>query len=157
MRLLMLFVAAMLTGIAGVLAVNEDHLDQWKSPDGRFVVAEEFYGEGRRVNGVFINRQTGSGTRIVFDRLLQEAKISPAKIQGSEHEEFTHLAVAATIASGHAEAGIGIEAAAHQYQLDFIPLFEEEYFFACRKSLLESNKMQQLLVLLTLAATAVRE
>ena len=97
---------------------------------------------------VFINRQTGSGTRIVFDRLLQEAKISPAKIQGYEHEEFTHLAVAATIASGHAEVGIGIEAAAHQYQLDFIPLFEEEYFFACRKSLLESNKMQQLLVLL---------
>ena len=101
-----------------------------------------------RTRAMFINRQAGSGTRLTFDRLLHEGKIAPAKIHGYEQEEFTHLAVAATIASGHAEAGIGIEAAAHQYQLDFIPLFDEVYFLACRKTLLESNKMQQLLACL---------
>lgn len=101
-----------------------------------------------RTRAVFINRQAGSGTRLAFDRMLQEAKIASHRIQGYEHEEFTHLAVAATIASGHAQAGIGIEAAAHQYRLDFIPLFEEEYFLACHKGLLDTAKMHQLMACL---------
>jgi molybdate transport repressor ModE-like protein len=101
-----------------------------------------------RLRAAFINRQPGSGTRLALDRLLAEAKIPPSKIVGYQQEEFTHLAVAATIASGHAEAGVGIEAAARQYRLDFVPLFEEEYFLACRKSLLDSLKMQQFLACL---------
>ena len=109
-------------------------------------------GNPKKIRGVndlvrtqFINRQAGSGTRLAFDRLLATANIGRTKIAGYQHEEFTHLAVAATIASGHAEAGMGIEAAARQYGLDFVPLFEESYFLACRKSLLETAKMKQFL------------
>lgn len=82
----------------------------------------------------FINRQSGSGTRILFDRLLQRASIAPDRISGYPQEEFTHVAVAAQVASGGADAGFGIEAAAAQYGLDFIPLIEEQYWFGCRRS-----------------------
>jgi molybdate transport repressor ModE-like protein len=102
-----------------------------------------------RTRAIFINRQPGSGTRLTFDRMLDEAKVASSRIHGYLQEEFTHLAVAATIASGHAEAGIGIEAAARQYRLDFIPLFDEEYFFACHKPLLESARLRQFLACLT--------
>ncbi|MBI3715307.1 MAG: helix-turn-helix transcriptional regulator [Betaproteobacteria bacterium] len=109
-------------------------------------------GNPKKVRGVkdlvrteFINRQAGSGTRLAFDRLLSRANVGAGKIAGYQNEEFTHLAVAATIASGHAEAGMGIEAAARQYGLDFLPLFEETYFLACRTVLLESDKMQKFL------------
>ena len=68
MRLPILCVVAALIGTADVLAVSEDHLDRWKSPDGKFVVAEEFYGDGRRVNGVFINRRMGVKDPIYPDR-----------------------------------------------------------------------------------------
>jgi putative molybdopterin biosynthesis protein len=82
----------------------------------------------------FINRQPGSGTRILFDRLLQRASIAPDCISGYSQEEFTHVAVAAQVASGGADAGFGIAAAAAQYGLDFIPVIEEQYWFACRRS-----------------------
>jgi putative molybdopterin biosynthesis protein len=98
-----------------------------------------------RTRARFVNRQPGSGTRLAFDRLLEEAGIESKRILGYEQEEFTHLAVAATVASGHADAGIGIEAAAHQYQLDFVPLFDEQYYFACRRDLLAQARMQALL------------
>lgn len=81
----------------------------------------------------FVNRQPGSGTRAAFDQLLTKAGLGPEDIKGYEQEEYTHLAVAATVASGHADAGLGIEAAARHFALDFIPLFEEDYFFACRR------------------------
>lgn len=98
-----------------------------------------------RTRARFVNRQPGSGTRLAFDRLLEEAGIVAKRILGYEQEEFTHLAVAATVASGHADAGIGIEAAAHQYQLDFVPLFDEQYYFVCRRELLAQARMQALL------------
>lgn len=84
----------------------------------------------------FVNRQAGSGTRLALDHLLHAANVAPANIRGYDQEEFTHLAVAATIASGHADAGLGIEAAAREFKLDFIPLFSEDYVFACRKDFL---------------------
>jgi putative molybdopterin biosynthesis protein len=93
----------------------------------------------------FVNRQPGSGTRLAFDHLLDASGIRSDRIRGYEHEEFTHLAVAATVASNHADAGIGIEAAARQFQLDFVPLYEEQYFLACRKELLAAPKMQSLI------------
>jgi len=80
----------------------------------------------------FVNRQPQSGTRLCFDRLLAEAGVKPADIRGYATEEFTHAAVAATIASGMADAGFGIEAAARQHKLDFIPLAAERYFLAAR-------------------------
>ena len=67
----------------------------------------------------FLNRQPGSGTRVMLDHLLATAGISSSRISGYQSEEFTHAAVAATIASGKADAGFGIEAAARQQGLEF--------------------------------------
>lgn len=93
----------------------------------------------------FINRQRGSGTRLLFDRLLAEAGVSAAGITGYSHEEFTHQAVAATVASGGADAGFGIRAAAHLYGLEFIPLAREVYYLACRRRSLGEPAVQKLL------------
>jgi molybdate transport repressor ModE-like protein len=81
----------------------------------------------------FVNRQQGSGTRAYFDHLIAVRGIRPAQIAGYETEEFTHAAVAATVASGMADAAFGIEAAARQTELDFIPLATERYFLAARR------------------------
>lgn len=75
----------------------------------------------------FVNRQRGAGTRVLLDYQLDRLKIDAQKISGYEHEEFTHLAVAAAVASGRADCGLGITAAAHALDLDFIPLFYEKY------------------------------
>ena len=75
----------------------------------------------------FINRQRGAGTRILLDYRLKQAGISPRQIQGYERQEFTHLAVAAAVASGAADCGLGILAAARALDLDFVPLDEERY------------------------------
>lgn len=81
-----------------------------------------------------INRQRGSGTRLWFDRLLAEAGLSGAAIRGYAVEEFTHHAVAAVIASGAADAGMGVRAAAEQFGLAFVPLGEEPYYVGLRKA-----------------------
>jgi putative molybdopterin biosynthesis protein len=93
----------------------------------------------------FVNRQRGSGTRFQFDQLLWEAGLDRASIEGYQTEEFTHLAVAATIGSGQADAGYGIKAAAAKYGLDFIPLVDERYLFVCRNESLEQPTVRQLL------------
>lgn len=85
-----------------------------------------------RAKARFVNRQPGSGTRLFFDHLLAAHKIRPALINGYRLEEFTHAAVAATIASGMADAGFGIEAAARQQKIDFVPIATERYFLAAR-------------------------
>ena len=87
----------------------------------------------------FVNRQAGSGTRALFDRLLADAGIAPRRVGGYAIEEYTHLAVAATIASGMADAGFGIEAAARHHHLDFVPVSTEQYLLACRKTRLKSK------------------
>lgn len=78
----------------------------------------------------FINRQKGSGTRVIFDELLIHADIDKKTIKGYFDEEFTHLAVAAMITSGVADVAFGIKAAASQFGLHFIPLVEESYVLA---------------------------
>ncbi len=80
----------------------------------------------------FINRQPGSGTRLLIDLLLREERVLPERISGYEMWEYTHAAVAAYIASGMADVGFGIEAAARRFQLDFLPMASERYFLACR-------------------------
>jgi putative molybdopterin biosynthesis protein len=77
----------------------------------------------------YVNRQRGAGTRVLLDYLLKQNGISPAQLNGYTNEKFTHSAVAATIASGNADAGMGILSAARIYGLDFIPLWQEEYDF----------------------------
>jgi molybdate transport repressor ModE-like protein len=97
---------------------------------------------GNRVR--FINRQQGSGTRVCFDHLLASQRIRPTLIAGYRNEEFTHAAVAATVASGMADAGFGVEAAARQQALDFIPLGTERYLLAMRKGTLAAGTARAL-------------
>lgn len=86
----------------------------------------------------FINRQPGSGTRLLMDHLLAEQGLEAASIRGyHEAPEDSHVAVAAAIASGVADVGPGIESAAQQFGLDFIPLITEDYFLVCLKDALE--------------------
>ncbi len=75
----------------------------------------------------FINRQQGAGTRLLTDKILKEAGIPPADIRGYDHEEYTHMSVAAAVACGSADTGMGILAAARALDLDFIPVAEERY------------------------------
>ena len=87
----------------------------------------------------FVNRQPGSGTRLLLDHLLAQAQIHPASIDGfDDRVEYTHLAVATAVASGAADVGLGIEAAASAHGLGFVPLLEEDYFLVCLKPILES-------------------
>jgi putative molybdopterin biosynthesis protein len=87
----------------------------------------------------FVNRQEGSGTRALLDRLLADAGVRTRQVRGYAVEEYTHLAVAATVASGMADAGFGIEAAAVQHALAFIPIATEEYLLACRLTRLKTK------------------
>lgn len=75
----------------------------------------------------FVNRQRGAGTRILLDYHLEHLGIDPSQIQGYDQEEYTHLAVAAAVASGRADCGLGVMAAAQALDLGFIPLFTERY------------------------------
>jgi putative molybdopterin biosynthesis protein len=75
----------------------------------------------------FVNRQRGAGTRVLLDYHLKLAGISADSIQGYNEEEYTHLGVAAAVASGRADCGLAIAAAAQALDLDFIPLFQERY------------------------------
>ena len=75
----------------------------------------------------YINRQKGSGTRILFDYLCKKEGIATDSLHGYAHEEFTHNDVAKLIAKGEADAGMGVHAAAKLYDLDFIPIYSEQY------------------------------
>ena len=77
----------------------------------------------------FVNRQSDSGTRHLFDLLLTKFKVDDRAIQGYDTSEFTHAAVAAYVASGMADVGFGVETPARKFGLDFIPLVKERYFF----------------------------
>ena len=105
-----------------------------------------------RARARLVNRQPGSGTRLAFDHLLAAEGIPPAQITGYEVEEFTHAAVAATVASGMADAGFGIEAAARQHGLGFVPLMSERYFLAARAATLKRPGPRALLAAIEGAA-----
>ena len=100
----------------------------------------------------FINRQAGSGTRALLDRLLADAGVKPRQIRGYAVEEYTHLAVAATVASGMADSAFGIEAAAARHGLDFVPIETEEYLLACRLGRLKARPVVTLRKLMASAA-----
>ncbi len=93
----------------------------------------------------FINRQPGSGTRLLMDHLLAEHGVAPAMVPGYfDAPEHSHLAVAAALASGAADVGPGIEAAAAQFGLDFIPLIAEDYYLVCLKDALDHPAVHKL-------------
>jgi molybdate transport repressor ModE-like protein len=84
----------------------------------------------------FVNRQQGAGTRMILDLLLAQEGKDGRAIHGYENIEMTHAAVGAYILCGKADAGLGVEAAARQFDLDFVPLLSERYFLVCDKALL---------------------
>lgn len=96
----------------------------------------------------YVNRQGGSGTRILLDYQLEQLRITPDRINGYTREEITHSGVAAQIAAGSADAGLAIMAAARLFGLDFIPVAEECYDFAVRKDILETPLIIRFLALL---------
>jgi molybdate transport repressor ModE-like protein len=93
----------------------------------------------------FVNRDHDSGTRLLFDQLLALHGIDESRINGAQQIEFTHAAVAAYVASGMADVSFGVEAAARQFDLDFIRLLTEDYFFVCRQAFLETEPMRRVL------------
>ena len=93
----------------------------------------------------FMNRQGGSGTRILLDFKLKQLEIDPASIEGYQLEEFTHMAVAVAVLSGTADAGLGIFAAAKALDLDFIPVVTEQYELIISNDHFDSPNIQILL------------
>ncbi len=93
----------------------------------------------------FINRQVGSGTRILLDYRLQQLGLKPETIAGYRDEEYTHMAVAVAVLSGTADVGLGIQAAARALDLDFIPVVTEQYDLVIPKRFLDLKGMQVLL------------
>lgn len=90
----------------------------------------------------FINRQAGSGTRILLDDELRKAGIAAASIAGYRAEEYTHMSVAVAVASGRAHVGLGILAAAKALGLDFIPIARERYDLVIPTALLDDERMR---------------
>jgi putative molybdopterin biosynthesis protein len=93
----------------------------------------------------FVNRQAGSGTRILLDYLLDRSGINPDSIAGYNHEEYTHMAIAVDILSGAADCGMGIFAAAKALDLGFIPIDREQYDLIIPSSILETPNIRAIL------------
>lgn len=96
----------------------------------------------------YVNRQKGSGTRILMDYLCKKHGLDTASIYGYEREEFTHTSVAAQIASGSADAGMGIYSAARMYGLAFIPVCTEQYDLLIPDSAWDTPFVQEMLEIL---------
>ena len=135
---------------------------QWLAPDDYLLIhlavrntgLFAMQGNPKRIQGMadlarpdvrFVNRQIGSSTRYLVGLMLEQAGVSIGDVQGYETNEFTHMAIAAHIASGMADTGVGVETAAWRFGLDFIPLVRERYFFAIRRTSLDTPAMQDLL------------
>ncbi len=93
----------------------------------------------------FVNRQIGSGTRVLLDLLLRKEKLDVRGIDGYDTGEHTHAAVAAFVASGMADAAFGVETPARRFDLDFIPLASERYFFVCNADFLGTATMARVI------------
>ncbi len=93
----------------------------------------------------FLNRQAGSGTRILLDYRLKQVGIDPADVNGYENEEFTHMSVAVAVLSGAVDVALGIYAAARALNLDFIPVVTEQYDLIIPEIYFKSENIQILL------------
>ncbi|MDD2574350.1 MAG: molybdopterin biosynthesis protein [Bacillota bacterium] len=93
----------------------------------------------------FVNRQKGSGTRLLLDYKLKEEKIDPATIYGYDREEFTHMAVAAAVAFSDIDVGLGVYSAASSLGLDFVPVCSEEYDLAVPVEFLKDSNIKLML------------
>lgn len=106
------------------------------------------WADAAREDVTIVNRQRGAGTRVLLDYELGKLGIEPSAVRGYEREEYTHLAVAAAVASGAADAGLGIRAAARALALDFVPLAHEAYELVIPRQYYESELLAPLLGLL---------
>ncbi len=86
----------------------------------------------------FVNRERGAGTRVLLDQWLEESGLVPAQLHGYDQTEPSHAAVAAHIASGRADVGVGIQSAAERQGLTFVPLCTENYWLVCLKTALDT-------------------
>jgi putative molybdopterin biosynthesis protein len=93
----------------------------------------------------FVNRQAGAGTRVLLDYRLRKLRIRPQRIRGYEREEFTHMAVAVSIASGLADCGLGVRSAANALGLAFIPVDREDYDIVLRRDFFDTAMGEALL------------
>jgi putative molybdopterin biosynthesis protein len=96
----------------------------------------------------YVNRAIGTGTRLLLDELLAQSKLSAKDIHGYAVTEPSHAAVAQAVASGAADAGLGIEAAARSRGLEFVPLLKEDYYLVCLRTALDEPATQALLQVL---------
>lgn len=96
----------------------------------------------------YVNRMQGTGTRLLADDLLHRSGLQPPQVAGWDREEPSHAAVAQAVASGSADAGLAIEAAARARGLEFVPLLDEDYYLVCLKSVLDSPPARSLRELL---------
>ncbi|MDI6638993.1 MAG: molybdopterin biosynthesis protein, partial [Bacillota bacterium] len=135
-------------GSEGFALVNLVHREQG------FIVAKgnpkgiAGFGDLARPGVVFVNRQRGAGTRILLDLQLAKLGVDPGRIAGYEREEYTHMGVAACVANGAADAGLGIRSAAVALDLDFVPVAKERYDLLTTKAFLESPMMERLLAVI---------
>ena len=102
----------------------------------------------KRTRARFVNRAVGTGTRVLFDQLLEQAQLRPVDIADYGRTEPSHTAIAGAIAADQADVGLGIEAAARARGLDFVPLLEEDYHLVCLKSALNEPAVQALCAVL---------
>jgi putative molybdopterin biosynthesis protein len=96
----------------------------------------------------YVNRQRGAGTRVLLDHELGRRGIAPDAVSGYAREEHTHLAVAAAVAAGRADAGLGIMAAARAFELEFVPVAREPYDLVLAAETLEDPVIAPLWALL---------
>ncbi|MGH3593332.1 MAG: substrate-binding domain-containing protein, partial [Pseudonocardiaceae bacterium] len=97
----------------------------------------------------YVNRQRGAGTRVLLDHELRRHGMGPADITGYEREEHTHLAVAAAVAAGRADVGLGIRPATRPFGLDFVPVAHEPYDLVLTQQTYDSPQLAPLWHLLT--------
>ena len=96
----------------------------------------------------FVNRQRGSGTRVLLDYLLKQQDIVPAQIQRDEREDFTHLAVAVAVAGRRVDVGLGALSVARALGMDFVALRNEQYDLVILREFYDSELLQPLLALI---------
>ena len=97
----------------------------------------------------FVNRQKGSGTRVLFDYLLKINSIDKKDIKGYEREEFTHLLVAEAVKNGDVDCGIAVYSAAKMMNLNFMRLYDEEYDIILPKKYLELDSFKEFFNVIT--------
>ena len=114
------------------------------------------FGDIARPGLRYVNRQKGSGTRILADYLCRKEGVDPSAVYGYEREELTHTSVAAQIAAGTADAGMGILSAARLYGLDFLPVCVEQYDLLIPDYAWDTPPVQALLAVLASPAFRTR-